>query len=210
MYKRFAFLSLAIVCLFTNVTSGQTLVEDANIMLLENSQIPPYTQLRVFQDIEAFDETNIWFSIDSGPSPELVTLTFEDINVDEGSDWYFAELNDVFSETSIANGTHEIWGGVNDTGDGFVFGEIDIPIGDFYLGVNTDGYPSPFLDRDIFGWAHFSIDANLNLQLIDNAVAYNSNQIIIGQNAIPEPSTTAAILLFFAAFQLNRRTRRNF
>ena len=207
MKSRFTYLPLFIAGLFANLAAAQTLIEDTNIELLTKSSFPPFTQLRVFQDIEASDQTNIWFSIDSGPSPELVTLTFEMINLDEGSDWYFVQENDVFSESSIANGTHNIWGGVNETGDGLVFGEIDVPIGEFYLGVNTGRYPSLTLPRDVFGWARFSIDSDLNLQLLDNAVAYNSNQIIVGSNAIPEPSTTTGCILFLASILLNRRRR---
>ena len=184
--------TLSTFCLLLSTAAlGQTLVEDANVDLFAPpASGSPFLFAQISQDPAGTDDTGIEFSVAAGPSVGLATLTFENVLLDSGSDWYLAEFGDVFSTQSIANGTHEIWGGFAPDGSGILGGEIDVPVGDFFLGVAT----SITGTRDVFGWAQFNIDDQLNVTLIDNAVAYQSNQILIGQNAIPEPSS--AVLLF--------------
>ena len=76
---------------------------------------------------------------------------------------------------------------------------IDIgEYGEFLLG--TTSYP--FRDRftDFFGWARIRLSP-LGVELLDNAVAYNSEGIIVGTSTVvPEPSAIA--LAAFAPFAL--------
>ena len=197
MKVNLAFSALLVLCLLLKTEApAQTLVEDTNVGLSLGTAT-------IYQDIAGTDPTSIWFSVTSGPSSGLVTLTFDDFNLDEGSDWYLAELDDVFSETSISNGVHILWGGAPN----IIGGTIEVPLGDVYLGINTgSGYYDNF--RDTFGWAQFNIDDQLNVTLVDNAVAYQSSQIIIGRNAIPEPACSFFLFSLALANTLIRPKRQ--
>jgi len=46
------------------------------------------------------------------------------------------------------------------------------------------------------------------LQLVDNAVAYETSQIIVGQNSIPEPSSFVVLCALFLATRIRRATMK--
>ena len=75
------------------------------------------------------------------------TFSLTQTCLDEGSEWYAANLGDVFNEQTIAAGKFDI------------LGSTDVVVNEsFFLGVNTGaGWHSdgtPF--RDVFGWGEVS------------------------------------------------------
>ena len=124
------------------------------------------------------------------PPPQFVGLSGFSVLLDEGADLYIAQLGDVFSLNTIQTGNFQ------PLVVGTTFSSSTIPVGDFFLAVATTGTDSPpsGLSRDVFGWAHFNVDNQANITLLDNAVVYGTGNIIIGENAsIPEPSSAAFI-----------------
>ena len=92
------------------LSTAATLVEDTHVLLFPAFPMGDY-QLLVFQDAPGKDGTSILFDVDMGATPGTATLTFVDTNIDEASDWYGAEADQLFWAGSIAVGTHEMWGG---------------------------------------------------------------------------------------------------
>ena len=201
MNKTTKLLSVTFSMLVSSLAFAQVLVEDTNIKLFD------FPQMRIYQDVAASDSTDIYFTIESGRTADLVALTFDALTLDEGSSWYFAEFDDVFSTSSIEQGTHKIWGGIANDGSPVIGNVLEVPIGEFYLGVTTVATNVSEVFGSRFGWARFSVNSDLELQLVDNAVAYGSNQIIIGQNAIPEPSTMSVMILLTALFVGRRKSK---
>ena len=140
--------------------------------------------LRVWQDPQATDETAVWFYNDDS------NLTFTNINIDEGSDWYLVEEGDRFEARAIELGSFLQVAGYDllDTRPTF-----NLPLGEFYFGVTTiyDSWP----EKNVFGWAKLK-NTGTSLELLGSAVAYESSGLIVGTAAvIPEVSTSLLFLL---------------
>jgi len=134
------------------------------------------------------------------------TLSFENFAVDEGSDWYAVDPNDVFTASTIANGDFPFLIG-EASGS---LGELEVAVGEsFFLGVNTGNFDSPNGPREDFGWGEFIYDTFGQLRVLDSAVAYDRGGIIVGTSqSVPEPSS-AAVLFLIAAGSLCLRRRGN-
>lgn len=171
-------------------------VPDMNVLLaptmLDNAG-EALTSLTVYQDTAGTDPTTIWFNVDWESS--MLSLEFEDSNLDEGSDWYFGlEAGQAFTEGVVASGSLMTF--VAASGAGFETNPLLITdqMEGFFLLVNTGqsgvGIQED-LPRDIYGWVQLAIeqvDGGVELVLLDNAVAYGEGGIVVGENiAIPEP-----------------------
>ena len=118
--------------------------------------------------------------------------------VDEASGWYFADPNDVFTTGSWKAGSFTPFGGHPNYLPGPYF-DVGYYI-PFYLAVASGGgiwNPSieeSYWTAPVFGWALFQ-NTPTGLQLLDSAVAYGSQGIVVGtMTAVPEPSITALFL----------------
>ena len=158
-----------------------------------------------YQDVGATDPTSIFFGVTTDGTN--LTFTFQDTNIDEGSDWYTANFGQSFTETAILNNQFPLWGGVPNPviGNQFV-----VPIGStFFLAANTGvGFEPSGLapNRQHFGWVELQANSTTDLLLLDNAVAYSDGGILIGQNVAPEPD--GGLLIGFAALGLLLQRRR--
>ena len=113
--------------------------------------------------------------------------------LDETSGWYFADLNDAFTTASIKAGNFVFFGGHPDLQPGPYF---DVGyFRPFYLAVasgrtiwNPPNGESYWIDP-VFGWGLFN-NTPSGLVLLDSAVAYGSDGILVGtMTAVPEPAT---------------------
>ena len=226
------FLLLSIVLIAATVVpyaNSQVIVQDTNVQFsggdpvfgpdgLLNSQT-----LTVFQTTDSSaalgDPTLVSFDAEQLPtlptSPSSLLLTGTSVTVDEGVDLYVVQLGDVFSLDNIQTGDFQPL--VEGTTFSSNFAEINeqgLDFVDFFLAfatTGTDGGIPPIgADRDVFGWAQFSIDDTATLRLVDNAVAYGSGNIIVGENAsaVPEPNTAALIGFSVLGF-FGRRRRQS-
>jgi hypothetical protein len=113
-------------------------------------------------------------------------------NVDEEADYYLVPNLAVFSAATISLGQFPPL---------FVLdhpSSLNVGFGDFYLGINTgQGISGPGQpNRNVFGWAHFVNDAQTGLHMIDNAVTYGNQGIIVGTTtAIPVPEGEVSVLV---------------
>ncbi|MFT3857721.1 MAG: PEP-CTERM sorting domain-containing protein [Aquabacterium sp.] len=127
------------------------------------------------------------------------TLTYVTSNVDEGSLLFIVKPGD---EVSLAN-----LSGL--TG----FGSQAVKVGqDFYLGAATRSYTDPGFSYNTwtsFGWAHFQVNSQGALQIVDSAMAFREPGIIVGtlQTTVPEPGTWAIMALGLLALAGLRQTR---
>lgn len=116
--------------------------------------------------------------------------------LDEGTFWYLVEAGDAFTIDNITSGRFPEVGHLGFPGNGTVIhnDSFDVGYGDFYLGVRTglDG-----LDYDVLGWLELRNTTGNTLELIRNAVGYETEGIIVGTTTlVPEP--TSLFLLTFA------------
>ncbi|MCB1133765.1 MAG: PEP-CTERM sorting domain-containing protein [Verrucomicrobiae bacterium] len=135
-------------------------------------------------------DTSIFFDRDGG------NLVFRSMNLDGGSYWYFATLNDVFSGETIGQGGFTLF---NQYDQSFA-----VPLGPFYFGVRTF---SDFGENiQGFGWALLN-NTGTDLQLVSSAITYDSPGIIVGTlTTVPEPG---GLPLVAVAVGLAMRRRRS-
>jgi hypothetical protein len=181
---------------FASNLQAQTVVQNSNLQL----EVGPFgifdgnVVFNVWQDLNKTDFTRAGFFYDGE------NLTPDEINLDEGTDWYLVKPGDTFSKSTIAAGKFPFFQ---------FFGNPphdSIPVGyqDFYLGVATQACllchlpnipPNP--GRTVFGWVHVRpIPAPapfyVGLEMVENVMSYDSLGIIVGTTrAIPEPRTIA-------------------
>jgi len=193
---RYLILPLVLTCL---EAQAATVVVDSNISLT----VP----IGGFEDYEltvqqnpVFDDnpTGIVFDRDG-----LTRLRFVNHNIDEGSDWYLANLGDSFSKETIESDSFVTF--FSASAD--VHNVIDVGFSEFYLGVNTGQGPpvGGFSPRDVFGWAKFR-NSPSGLELLESAVAYQTDGIIIGTTTtIPEPSSLLLVVICGACLIVQRK-----
>lgn len=165
----------------------------------------------VFQDT-AGDYTDVLFAYD-----ELFLAAIAPA-LDEGSDWYLVNPGDAFGFATLESSQFTplltpIW-----TGNDDVSQPVFVGFDDFYLGVSTlgEGLITPNFDRNVFGWVRLRTNWDITptgnvtyqLEMVENAVAYDSLGIIVGTTdlVIPEPSalTLAALGLLVMCWRRRR------
>jgi hypothetical protein len=147
------------------------------------------------------------FRVERTQTPGVAELMFVASDLGIGSEWFEGEFGQVFSLVSIANGTHELWGCNTGQWGPMDFGltidasfDEDVWIASHLINIDLGENPS----RDIFGWVQLRVDSDLNVMMIDNAMAFDAGQIIIGKNLVPEPSGAILALLGLALLQRRR------
>lgn len=146
------------------------------------------------QDFVSSDFTGFSFAAAGGS-----TFLYEGSFLDEGVSLFFVEANEAFSESNIL---------------GAVFTEVafgtvyTLPL-NFFLGIRT-----PALEVDsgsfspAYGWAEIQNLGTGELSLIDHAVAYGGQGIIVDTlTPIPEPSSLALGLAALGFLCLRMRCR---
>ena len=221
--RRFLLLSMVLfAATVVPYANSQVLVQDTNVQFSGGTLFPfgpddalSSQILTVFQTPDSSAALSDPTSVVFNASPSSLLLTGTTVALDEGVDLYVAQLGDVFSLDTIQAGDFQPlvvgstfssnFAEINNQGPDFI---------DFFLAfatTGTDGSIAPIgADRDVFGWAQFSIDDTVTLRLVDNAVAYGSGNIIVGENAsaVPEPNTAALIGFLVLGF-LGRRRRQS-
>ena len=188
MLRSFALLLTTSACTF-----GAT-ISNTNVVLSTTSPFSEYS-LTIYQDAAATDPTSIFFD------RQGQNLIFRNSNADEGSEWYFANFNDVFTASTISQGAFTAFGQVDQA--------YNVGFGDFYFGVNTgNGFQGASPRREIFGWALLRNTAG-GLQLIESTVTYDNPGIQIGTTTtVPEPTTVSLLTLaVVGVFIIRRRDR---
>ena len=100
-------ISIVVLVVLGSVSFAQSqIVEDTNITLIDRGNSA--YELQVIQSLVG-DHTCILFDLDIVGGTAV--LTFQDICLDEGSDWYLTEFCDVFNEQNICEDEFEFWGG---------------------------------------------------------------------------------------------------
>jgi hypothetical protein len=181
MRNRYATLAAVI---FVSTGVNASVISNTNINLHDGDPFSDYA-LTVFQDEPATDPTTMWFNA-SGP-----TLSWANMNVDEGSEWYLTSLGDQFCQDTIQRSEFAALVSGNPLSVGF---------GDFYLGVNT-GNPdgtwgaSGIPPRNLYGWVHLQ-NVGGTITMLGNAMSYQGDGIVIGTTTvIPEPSISRLLTL---------------
>src|SRR5262245_42300716 len=138
-----AFRSVLLV-LFVTCSSAQAIViVDSN---LEFGGTFPTYGANIWQNPTRTDNTLVSFQQTISSSLES-TLRVSLVAFDEGSDWYLVGSGKTFSSETIANGKFPVLNQVGSSNGG----PVDIPVGDFYLGVRTGQgfYPTPEANRNV-------------------------------------------------------------
>jgi hypothetical protein len=183
--RRWALLLAGVACCFTRLSAGT--ISNSNFIFVPDTSFGAQFRFTVFQNESATDPTSLLLTLNGS------TLTPVAWNVDEEADYYLVPNLAVFSAATISLGQFPPL---------FVTdhpSSLNVGFGDFYLGINTgQGIVGPGQPRrDVFGWVHFVNDAQTGLHMIDNAVTYGNQGIIIGTTTaipVPEPHTFALVI----------------
>lgn len=181
MFKTILFIAAAAI------SQAATVVTDTKVSLGPDPLGPSGGyQLTVIQDPVSTDPTSIFFTT-TGQS-----MTYWDRNLDEGSTWFFANLNDNFNAQTVAAG--------NFTPFDVIGQSYPVAYGEFYMGVRTSygtGAPEETRGTPVYGWAKFQL-APGGLTLLGSGISYEVPGILIGTTTVPEPS----VVLMAAALPL--------
>jgi len=122
------------------------------------------------------------------------------------TNWYLAEFGDSFTGPSIL-------------GDEFLVlfensppltqnNQREVGFGDFFLAFNTDnrGEESIEIPRDHYGWVHLR-NTQVGITLLDSAIAYNSDGIVVGTTTVIPEASSAALVACGVLFLCHRRRR---
>lgn len=146
------------------------------------------------------DYTTMWFNkTNYGTYSTLTPTTW---NIDEEADYYLVPYGAEFSASTIAQSQFTPF---------FVFDDassINVPFGTFYLGVNTGNSGNGWPPRDVFGWVAFT-NSPTGLEMIGNAMAYDTNGIFIGTtNIVPVPEADTWALMLTGLSLVGAMARR--
>jgi hypothetical protein len=115
----------------------------------------------------------------------------------DGSDWYFVQPGNAFSDVAVAAGQFPVIIDFNS------FGMATVGPGEFFLGVRTSfGSASPPgpPNRTAYGWVHLRPENGV-LTMVENVMSYNSRGIIVGTTTVvPEPASIALLVLGLTSF----------
>lgn len=75
---------------------------------------------------------------------------------------------------------------------------------DFYLGFMSTG-SNAYDGIDRFGWYHVSLDANLDMALLDAGIGLDGESVLVGIGPIPEPTGSILVLCGLAVLGLRRK-----
>ncbi len=216
----FAFLSLLTSVFFgmyPKTLHGSYLIEDDNFVV-HPSQFPPgafpFVDIAKTFDVTIFledtygryDATLTILGTRSAEVPGFAELVYLGSVLDAGSDWYLGTPDQIFSKESIATGVQTPWQSIGVALPSSVRFDEDI-----WFGVNTgidfveDDAGDLVPRRDIFSWVQLRIDSDLDIEIVDDAMAIDAGQIVIGRNIIPEPASDVAPLALFFGLLLRRR-----
>lgn len=114
------------------------------------------------------------------------TLSFVTLNVDEGSELFLVQPNDVLSGATESQFTSLL----DNSGKALQVGQ------DFYLGAGTRSMTDPGFAWNgpwtSYGWAHFKLNASTGqLDILGSAMAFREPGIVVGTltAAVPEPGS---------------------
>ena len=191
--------SFAVASILMSASAQSAVVFENNIQLNADPGFADF-ELLIFQDAAATDPTSIFFDFDSAAS----MITFVTANIDEGSEWYFADQGEEFSAATI--GSLVVFASLDNPSTVNMSFETESPL--FHLGVNTglgDGSGGEF-DRSVFGWVLLE-NTGSDLELVESAVTYDQPGIVVGTlETVPEPSSV--LLLSFGGLACLLRRRR--
>jgi hypothetical protein len=176
----------------------------------------------VYQDVRQSNHTSVWIDFEYDSALRQVTLIGRNLNLDEGSNWYFTRAGDRFDAQSIASQQFPLIIGfasnANIVANSVSFSPfVDFALGledgpdDFYLGVATGSAPwmGP---REVYGWLKLRLIqpqfSAPRLEYLDSAMSYGQGIVIGTSVAVPEPSSCALSAGIFGLTLLAIRGRR--
>ena len=196
---------LALACLLPSVSLGATLVEDTNIKLKDRADFDVIEQTIDADYIIALyttPELDEVFTLGSPFSVEVDSPGFAELVSCCGHvepRMHRGEKGQAFSLQSIENGHQELW--QPNPGEFVAESRISVPTNEsIWFGMYTRAHTG----IDSFGWIELVIGDDGSATMLDNAIAYDVNQIVIGQNAVPEPTVSLAYLSVFLITLRNR------
>ena len=181
MYLRLVLILLAWHCAI-RTCSAATLIEDVGFEIETRSGIPGLTADEVFW-LKAYTTPEI-------ADPHFAQMIFflrENENLGSVDlvyssrtflgTYYLAEPGQAFSDESIGRGDHRLWGPTET-----VRPSLEVPLNeDIWVGMDLFEFDP---GRQHYGWFQLRIDDSLNVALLDNAMAYNASQIVIGEDLL--------------------------
>ena len=181
------------------ILSAATIVEDRAFSIVGPGPSPTTQTFRVLGRPEV--DTQLFDFTDFRVRPTDGANNMADL-VHRGGfsgNWYFTDLDELFSLDSIAIGSHELWGRSSTE----LETSKNVPINsDIWIGFESTDEEERWQN---FGWVQLRIDDNLDVSLVDNAMAFDSDRIVIGRNVVPEPAASWMFLIGLLAVGHIRR-----
>ena len=204
-------LLLAMCLLVAPNVAAAAIIEDTPFEMFFYPEFPLSTNeigIRAFtrSTQDPVHQATLGFAIDEVSGSDNLQLDWSIGN----HQWFRAEFGKVFSNETIANGDHELWG--TDATRPPSEWNIEVPTNEsiWIAGkfTNIDLAPvSP--EFEVFGWLEFIIDDDQNPQIVASAMNYGSeDQIVVGKNLVPEPTSNFLILFAFAVIGSFLNARR--
>ena len=132
------------------------------------------------------------------------TLRFITLALDEGSELFLVKPGDLLANPTAGTLLPSL----------LHADALSVQVGpDFYLGAGTRSASDPGVNGGTgnwssFGWAHFQVDTRGRLGIVDSAMGFREDGIVVGTlQAIPEPSAWLMAGTGLAGIGLLRRTR---